>query len=314
MWIFSTWKNTLILCFGLLVLVSCSSPTSTPVADEAATVADITDPTTTNEPALEITETPEPTVDNSTPTPDLRTPPEEWQKWPIVPDITNRSYAIFATGQQNQVSIHSFSKIGDCQNVKEAFLGIYDKEGRYFLREDETDWQTTIDNFNGFFDRDGEAIEQGLNVAAALSPLHANPDTCQANESPLMCELRVANPGFAFVSFERWWPDETPPEVYEQYLRIVIQTIIDYGTVPILVTKADNIEGDHRINLIIAKLAFEYDVPLYNWWRAAQFLPNQGMDPERNDGFHISFEAWDTRSYYALETLDHLWKGLTNQS
>jgi len=250
------------------------------------------------------------TIDSSTPTPDIRIPAEEWQDWPIIPEVTNNAIVIYASGIQKKVDSRSFSKIGDCQNIKEAFLGIYDLEGRYVLPEDEKDWQETIDNFKGYFNRDGMAIEQGLNVAAALSPLHADPDVCEPSESPLQCELREANPSFAFISFERWWPNETPPDVYEKYLRKVIQTTIDHGTVPILITKADNVEGYHQINNIIAKLAFEFDIPLYNWWRAAQFLPHRGLDPERNDSFHISIEAWDTRSYYALETLNTLWKGL----
>jgi len=252
------------------------------------------------------------TIDNSTPTPDLRIPAEQWQDWPVIPEVTNNAIAIYARGLQMKVDSRSFSKIGDCQNIKEAFLGIYDLEGRYFLREDELSWQETIDNFKGYFNRDGMAIEQGLNVAAALSPLHADPDVCNPSESPLQCELRDANPSFAFISFERWWPKETPPEVYEKYLRIVIQSTIDHGTIPILITKADNVEGNHQINQIVAKLAFEFDIPLYNWWKAAQLLPHRGIDPERDDGFHISIEAWDKRSYYALETLDTLWKRLKN--
>jgi hypothetical protein len=254
--------------------------------------------------------TPEPTSIPSTPTPDLRTPPDQWQNWPIVPEITNRVYEIYAQGKEMGVNRNAFSKIGDCQNVSDAFLGIYDKPGRYFLRPDETSWQETIDNFSGYFDRDGLSFGQGLNVAAALSPFQADQNMCSPTEGPLQCELRNVMPSFAFISFERWWNEDTPPEVYEQYLRTIIETVIDNGTVPILVTKADNIEGGHRINQIIANLAFEYDIPLYNWWRAARFLPNNGMDPERNDGFHISYEAWDSRSYYALEILNNLWKGL----
>jgi len=257
--------------------------------------------------------TPQATIGNSTPTPDLRTPAEQWRDWPIIPKVTNNAKAIYARGIQKKVDSRSFSKIGDCQNIKESFLGIYDLEGRYFLRKDEMDWQETIDNFKGFFNKDGMAIEQGLNVAAALSPLHADPDVCNPRENPLQCEFREANPSFAFISFERWWPKETPPEVYEKYLRIVIQSTIDHGTVPILITKADNVEGKHQINQIIAKLAFEFDIPLYNWWKAAQLLPHRGIDPERDDGFHISIKAWDKRSYYALETLDTLWKGLKNR-
>ena len=257
--------------------------------------------------------TPQATIDNSTPTPDQRIPAEQWQEWPIIPEITSNAKVIYARGIQAKVDFRSFSKIGDCQNIKEAFLGIYDLDERYFLWEDELSWQETIDNFKGYFNKDGMAIEQGLNVAAALSPLHADPDICNTNDSPLQCELRKANPSFAFISFERWWPKETPPEVYEKYLRIVIQSTIDHGTVPILITKADNVEGKHQINQIIAKLAFEFDIPLYNWWKAAQLLPHRGIDPERDDGFHISIKAWDKRSYYALETLDTLWKGLKNR-
>jgi len=256
------------------------------------------------------TNTPEPTVEILTPTPDNRSTPDEWQNWPIVPEITNGAIAIYRDGMTKGVNTRAFSKIGDCQNIKEAFLGIYDREGRYFLSEKDLGLKETINNFAGYFNRDGESIEQGLNVAAALSPLHANPDSCEPSEGPLQCELRIVDPVLAFISFERWWPDQTPSEVYKKYLRSVIEITIANGTVPILITKADNVEGNHQINRIIAELAYEFDLPLYNWWKAAQPLPFRGLDPERDDGFHISIEAWDTRSYFALQTLDVYWKGL----
>ena len=300
--------------FLLLTLIGCANSKATQIsitaASENSSDAEVENDHASSVPQPTETIIPIATLDNSTPTPDLRISPEQWQDWPIIPDITNNALAIYDNGVLQEVNTKSFSKIGDCQNIKEAFLGIYDMNGRYFLRNDELEWQVTINNFSGFFNRDGEAIEQGLNVAAALSPLHANPDVCQPSESPLDCELRIANPSFAFISFERWWPSETPPDVYEKYLRTVVQKTIDHGTIPILVTKADNIEGNHKINQIIANLAFEFDIPLYNWWKAAQILPHRGMDPDRNDGFHISTESWDTRSYYGLETLDSLWKGL----
>jgi len=303
--------------FLTMLLISCDKSTKPQITEEKITAGSGESVTTVTSESLsgqiDETYTPQATLDQSTATPDLRIPPEQWQDWPIIPEVTNYAITIFASGKQKNVDSKSFSKIGDCQNIKEAFLGIYDLEGRYFLRENEKDWQETIDNFTGFFNRDGMAIEQGLNVAAALSPLHANPDVCQTSESPLQCELRESNPSFAFISFERWWPKDTPPDVYEKYLRMVILAAIDHGTVPILVTKADNVEGNHQINQIIAKLAYEFDIPLYNWWRAAQLLPHRGLDPDRNDSFHISIEAWDTRSYYALETLNTLWKGLKNR-
>jgi hypothetical protein len=295
-----------------LLLVSCSTEFQNNEIEESAggNASQDSLETETADILPTYTATPVPTITPYTPTPDLRTPPDQWQNWPTVPEITNRTFEIYAKGDQTGVNRQAFSKIGDCQNVSDAFLGIYDKPGRYFLRPDETNWQETIDNFSGYFDRDGLSFGQGLNVAAALSPFQADQNLCQPTEGPVQCELRSVKPSFAFISFERWWNEDTPPEVYEQYLRTIIDTVIENGTVPILVTKADNIEGGHRINQIIANLAYEYDIPLYNWWRAARFLPNNGMDPERNDGFHISYDAWDSRSYYALEILNNFWKEL----
>ena len=303
--------NTLSILMGSIILLSsaCSSSGAAAAAAGADQPAEnIVESTDT--PEVIVTETPAPTqTPLSTATPDTRLKPEDWQSWPIIPEVTNKSREIYTLGKELGVNPNAFSKIGDCQNIKESFMGLYDLK-RYYLAPEQADWQETIDNFSGFFNRDGKAIEQGLNVAAALSPLQADPEECQAGESPLACELRVANPSFVFVSFERWWPDVTPPDQYEKYLRMVLDTIMAHGTVPILITKADNVEGNHQINYIIAKLAYEYDLPLYNWWRAAQPLPYRGLDPERNDGFHISTEAWTERSAYALGTLDTLWKGL----
>jgi hypothetical protein len=270
-----------------------------PIMEVSAAPQEV-DPTPTLEPTL-------------TPTPDTRVPPNQWQTWPIIPEPTNRAKEIFRMGIAAGVNPYAFSKIGDCQNVKESFMGIYDTD-RYFLQDWQAAWQETIDQFAGYYDRDSLAFGQGLNVAAALSPLHADPSVCQPTESPVKCELRVINPAFAFVRFERWYPEETPPEVYEKYLRQILDEIIAYGTVPILMTKADNVEGGHQINAIIAKVAYDYDLPLYNWWRAAQSLPNNGIDPERDDKFHIDpIYAWTEQSVYGLGTLDSIWKGTSQE-
>ena len=293
-----------------LLLIGCASP----LAEIPTTDMESQPEPKQEEPAIvEITNPESMVVSTATPlftaTPDNRLKPDDWKKWPIIPQVTSRSRDVYALGESLGMDPRAFSKIGDCQNVKESFMGFYDLK-RYFLSSSQKTWQDTIDQFKGFYNRDGKAIEQGLNVAAALSPLLADPVECRSGESPLACELRIVRPSFAFVSFERWWPDVTPPEQYEKYLRLVLETIMANGTVPILVTKADNIEGGQQINLIIANLAYEYDLPLYNWWRAAQALPHRGMDPERNDGFHISSDAWTGRSASALGTLDTLWKGL----
>lgn len=68
-------------------------------------------------PTIEITATPEIVF---TPTPDTRPLPDQWQSWPIILEVINRAKEIHAIGLEKGVINHSFSKIGDCQNVKES--------------------------------------------------------------------------------------------------------------------------------------------------------------------------------------------------
>ena len=78
------------------------------------------------------------------------------------------------------------------------------------------------------------------------------------------------NPSVALISFEEAWDGNV--EKYETYLRQVIEYAIEQGVVPVVATKADNLEGGNRINALIARLAWEYDIPLWNFWAAVQPL------------------------------------------
>lgn len=238
-----------------------------------------------------------------------RPAPEDWQNWPVVPVVSARARQIYEAGLATGTDPARFSKVGDCQAIKNVLMGIYDKYG-YSLRENNTDLEETIRQFSGSFDRDGEAVQGGYNAASVLTPLMSNPDVCEPGETPLECEVRIHNPSIMIISLEVWW-DGRSPAVYEKNMRQIIEFAIDRGIVPILSTKADNVEGDHSINLATARLAYEYDLPLWNWWLAAQSLPNRGLDPDRPDGFHISQEhAWPERSFTALQSLDAVWRGV----
>jgi hypothetical protein len=241
-----------------------------------------------------------------------RLPPERWQEWPVVPELTGREKSIYQYGLALGNDPHSFSKVGDCQAIKSVLMGIYDQPDRYVLTANEAYLQETIDNFAGSFNRDGQGVRGGYNAAAVLSPLWADPEICQPGENPIECENRTHNPSFVIISLEVWWEGRTV-ERYEEYMRTIIDYYIDNGVVPILSTKADNVEGDHRINLATARLAYEYHIPLWNFWLAVQSMPNHGIDPNR-DGFHISYEAWTVRSYTALQALDAVWRGVRDGS
>ena len=253
------------------------------------------------------------TAINSTATPDLRRNPIDWQDWPIAPDrVSSHMQEIYEQGIFSGNNPQAFSKVGDCQNITEVFLGLFDS-GQYTLDPSSSGMQMTIDFYRGSFGRDSQAVRGGFNAASVLSPLWADLEECNPGETPLDCELRLHRPGIVIISLETWFPGRTP-ETYSAYLRQIIEKVVAAGAVPLLSTKADNTEGDDSINLAIASLAYEYDLPMWNFWRAVQPLPDHGIDWTRDPGgFHITYEAWSVRSFSALWALDSL-RRLLNSS
>ena len=242
------------------------------------------------------------------PTADTRLKPEDWRDWPVIPEVSQTAREIYRRGIEMGNNPRAFSKVGDCQNLYPYFLGKFDHLDLYQFEYDLDPYLDTIENFEGYFYRDGQAAQFGFTAASPLSQLMADLDYCNPGETPLECELRLTRPTFVVISLEFPFNNRTP-QLYGQYIRKIVEYTISQGAVPILATKADNVEKDHSINLTTAQIAYEYDVPLWNWWLAAQPLWNQGID-EYRDGFHISQQAWEERSKTFLMTLDHLWKEL----
>lgn len=266
-----------------------------------------TEPVVHVEASATLEATPAPTA-NFTPTPDNRPLPQDWREWPIVPVLSPWLRDVYAAGIAAGNDPTHFSVAGDCQNIPEAFLGFYDDPERAAFPDDEEYLRETVDYFAGSWGRDGLAVDGGYNFPAIFTPLRADPELCNPGEPPLACEMRNYKPAFIFISMEFVYEGRTA-ENYEQYLREAVDYALSQNVIPILLTKADNVEGNHRINLATAQVAYDYDVPLINWWRAAQPLTGHGLDlardaGERPEGFHITYEAWGVRSYWALVTLD----------
>lgn len=252
------------------------------------------------------------TIAASTSTPKPPLAKEAWMQMPAVPtEISDPMREVYQRGLGMGNDPKRFSVIGDCQNVSSYFLSTFDKPGDFSLGQ-YAYLQPTIEYYQGSFSRTSLAVKGGFNVAAVLSPLRADPKACNPGESPLDCELRVWNPSVVFVGMETWWSKE-PEQEYDKYMRRVIERILETGAVPIIATKADNLEGDHSINATIAQIAYDYDIPLWNFWAAVQPLPNHGL---WSDGFHLTFarnffddpvrmeNAWPWRNLTALQTLD----------
>jgi hypothetical protein len=234
----------------------------------------------------------------------------EWMELPVIPEVSASALEIYAEGIRKGNDPHAFSKVGDCQNVPSMFVSIFDYPGFYTLGEEYEYLSETIEWYQGSFKHESHAVRRGFNAASVVSPVWADPEFCDVGEDPLQCEIRIHNPSVAIISLETWWAGN--PENYEKYVRQIIETLISDGVLPILATKADNLEGDHRINGILARLANEYQIPLWNFWLAVQALPDHGL---MEDGFHLTFApndfddpqvmkaAWPWRNLTALQVL-----------
>jgi hypothetical protein len=249
-------------------------------------------------------------------------PAGAWMEMPVVPTgVSDRARQIYEHGLLQGNDPTHFSIIGDCQNVSSYFLSTFDNPGDYSLGDEYAYLQPTIEYYQGSFSRVSLAVRGGFNAAAVISPLRSDPKSCNPNESPLDCELRTWNPSVVIVSMETWWSDK-PAEEYDKYMRRVLDRIIETGALPIIATKADNLEGDHAINATVAQIAYEYEIPLWNFWAAVQPLPAHGLT---DDGFHLTFArnffddpsrmktAWPWRNLTALQTLDSVRAALVEE-
>jgi hypothetical protein len=277
---------------------------SQPINDAAQTVADSLT-ATPNTPSI----TPKPLLEK-----------DAWMEWPAVPTgVSDAMRDVYQLGLEQGNDPTHFSVIGDCQNVSSYFLSVFENPDEFSLGEEYAYLQPTIDYYQGSFSRVSVAVQGGFNAAAVISPLRADREICDPNESPLDCELRIWRPSVVIVSMETWW-SQKPEEEYEKYMRRVLERIIESGAVPIIATKADNLEGGHAINNTVAKLTYEYDIPMWNFWAAVQPLPDKGLS---DDGFHLTFgrnffddpvrmiNAWPWRNLTALQTLDVVRRSLT---
>ncbi len=242
-------------------------------------------------------------------------PEPDWREAPILPEtISPRVLAIYRDGQAQGRDPRHVSVIGDCQAIPFVFLGPYERGELTPSSADGYLWDV-LQYFQGSFNRSGMAVRGGFTAASILNPLHADPYYCIPGETPLTCEYRLYNPAFVFINLETWL-DPATVDRYEAYLREILDYVISRGSVPILITKADASElgtGEHVINPAIVRVARDYDVPLVNFWRAAQYLPNYGIDPTR-EGFHLSPEGYALKNTLALRALYQVWQAVQAES
>jgi hypothetical protein len=249
------------------------------------------------------------------------TSPDAWKELPVIPEISLNVVQTYAIGISRGNNPRSFSKIGDCSTSNAWFLGPFDNGEPYYRLGEHTYLEPLIEHFKGSFARNNVTTRNGFSASSTLSPLWADPEVCESGETPLACEYRIHKPSIVFIMLgtnDRWHADN-----FEENMREIIEYTLDHRIIPIIATKADNFEGDESINRTLAQLATEYDLPLWNFWAAAQALPNQGLE---EDGVHLTWGpthfndpevmqlGWPTRNLTAMQSLYALWQAVQDSS
>lgn len=235
--------------------------------------------------------------------------PEDWRNWPVIPVITQNVKAIYDLGQLLGRDPQGYSIFGDCQSIPEAFLGLYEiNQASYDGLP--INLQETVDYFGDSFIRESPTSQPGATSGALLWIEWTEPSfDCLPTETPVQCELRQNNPAFVLLAVGTHYESRN-----EFYLRIIIEDLLSQGIIPIMSTKADNREGDHRINLQTAQLAVEYNIPMWNFWALSADLPENGLyikeGEEHLGAIYFNDQLKDRHRISALETIFTLWQAV----
>lgn len=197
-------------------------------------------------------------------------------------EVAQHSQQILAHGQTLGRNLQHFSKIGDSIVDTEQFFVPF-AEGNYSLGQYQY-LTHAIDYYADSYSRFGFALRDGLNSTAVMDPMWADKEKCQANETPLACEIRLNNPSLMLIHFgTNDWTG-----TFEANMRQLIEHSIGEGIVPVLITKANRVDTNNERNDILRSLAIEYHIPLWDFDVIATTLPERGL---AQDNAHLSIST-----------------------
>jgi hypothetical protein len=254
----------------------------------------------------------------------------------VVSGIGSRVDAIWDAGRERGNSAHTFAVIGDSISADGRFLRPI-AAGEMILGE-YGNLQDTVTYFAGPDGRGANpfsvpsvAARGGWMTETVLNPANADAGFCQQGETPLSCELRLAQPAVALIMLgtNDLWGARTL-DTYRANLETIVQTCINAGTIPVLSTipPLTQTEGGNarvpEFNAVVIDIARQYEVPLWNYWLALQDLPDYGLSADHihpnspPDGQSTTFDAdhlqygMTVRNLTALQMLDALRRDVLN--
>ena len=247
--------------------------------------------------------------------------------YPAVSGVTLNARNIWLNGKAKGNRRDVFAKIGDSLTDEPWFLnsigdgktvwgnyGNLQPVATFFMSE-------TARTANSFSDK-SVATHGGWDSFSPLDPANSTPwDFCGSN-TPIDCELQVVKPSVALIMFgTNEASDHLGSGSYEANLRKMVQTSIDHGVIPVLYTIPWNKFRDPQpFNVVITRVARQYDIPLVDYWSVIDPLPNHGISsdgvhptvpPDQNTanftGDNLNY-GYTQRNIVTLQVLDVIWR------
>jgi len=228
-----------------------------------------------------------------------RLKPDDWREWPVVPAISENALEIYLQGLEAGTNPQLFSIIGDCQNIPGGSLFRKANWDDFSLPPELEYLQPTLENFRSIWSREPVTVGGGFIPASMFSTYWTDTDRCNPIETPLECEFRMNNSSILLISIGS---DQKPGtgDDFDHYMRKIVEYSIENNVLPIIATDAYATEESFPLNLIMAQIAYDYDIPLWNFWAAVQDLSNHGL---KEDNFHISAEAFGIKRINGIQVL-----------
>ncbi len=213
------------------------------------------------------------------------------------PNVQAHVLEIYALGQEMGRYPHMFSKLGDSTLASPNFLV---RIGQYpFDLGDYAALQETIAYYQISFRRLGPSLVVGLHATSVFSPDLINTTMCDLaiDENMLDCEFRLQNPSILLIALGT--NDEH--ELFHKRMEGIVTYAMERGIVPVLITKADRHEGeDNRNNISIRRIAAEYEIPLLDFDRLADTLPERGLGHD-----HVHLTEYEFYEYTSPEAFQY---------
>jgi hypothetical protein len=222
-----------------------------------------------------------------------------------IPTITPEQRAIYQRSAQSGKDLNMFTVVGDCNSQPAVYLQRI-ATGEFDASRLDPQLQAIVVRFSRSFPRVSLAARGGFGTGSMMDPAWADPALCDKTVGPFACEMWVSRASIVFI--ELGTGDQFDWKNFEANYRPLIEHALHKGVLPVLVTKADDIEvaggaPSSYINDVIRRLAREYNTPLLDLWQGTRALPNNGLIDEGDKDFHLSNDGMNLHLLATLHTL-----------